>query len=267
VAVRARYLIRFDDLCPTMRWEVWDEVEATLVEHDVRPLLAVIPDNRDDTLRLEPPRADFWERVRGWQGRGWTIGLHGYQHRYVSTDRGLFGWDHRSEFAGLPVEEQREKIDRGLAAFRRHGVRPQAWVAPNHSFDTATLGVLGEAGMDVISDGLALHPYRDRNGMLWIPQQLWWFRPRSMGLWTVCLHPNTWGGREVERFRRDLDRYASRTTDLPSIEDRFGGRRRGPFDVALAGGRRLRKGIRGSLRGSGERASGTGMEPAGSAGR
>lgn len=265
--MRARYLLRFDDLCPSMRWDVWDPVEAVLVEHDVRPLLAVIPDNRDESLRLDPPRPDFWDRVRRWQARGWAIGLHGYQHRYVTTDRGMFGWNDRSEFAGLPLEEQREKVHRALAVFRREGVRPEAWVAPNHSFDAATVKVLGEAGLNVISDGLALHPYRDGSGMLWIPQQLWWFRPRRMGLWTVCLHLNAWGDGEIERFHRDVGRYAARMTDLPSIQARFGLRGKGPLDLALAAERRLRRRIRVARRGPHQGTAAPGIEPAGAEGR
>jgi len=39
-----RYIVWFDDICPTMNWAIWDDVEATLVEHGIRPLLAVVPD-------------------------------------------------------------------------------------------------------------------------------------------------------------------------------------------------------------------------------
>ena len=49
---------------------------------------------------VAPPADDFWARVRGWQARGWAIGLHGYQHRYVTHDGGLVPLNQRSEFAG-----------------------------------------------------------------------------------------------------------------------------------------------------------------------
>ena len=61
-----RYLLRFDDICPTMNWAIWDKVEEGLRRHDVRPILAVVPDNHDSKLRIDPPRADFWDRVRQW---------------------------------------------------------------------------------------------------------------------------------------------------------------------------------------------------------
>src|SRR5436309_501178 len=59
----ARYVVRFDDVCPTMNWSVWARIEPVLAKHNVRPLLAVVPDNRDPKLMIEPPRANFWDRV------------------------------------------------------------------------------------------------------------------------------------------------------------------------------------------------------------
>ncbi|MEM5789386.1 MAG: DUF2334 domain-containing protein, partial [Syntrophobacteraceae bacterium] len=84
-----RYLVRFDDICPTMNWIVWDKIEPMLVQYRVSPILAVIPENRDPKLHVQPPVPAFWDRVRDWQSRGWTIALHGYRHVYVNQNRGL----------------------------------------------------------------------------------------------------------------------------------------------------------------------------------
>ena len=46
----ATYLVRFDDICPTMNWEAWEQVENVLVSEGIRPILAVVPDNRDENL-------------------------------------------------------------------------------------------------------------------------------------------------------------------------------------------------------------------------
>src|SRR5437762_14036332 len=97
--MRAQYLIRFDDCCPTMNWPVWVEVERALLEFDVKPIMSVVPDNRDRELEVNEPNRDFWSEVRGWQQRGWTIGLHGYQHRYVTRDAGVVGIHKYSEFS------------------------------------------------------------------------------------------------------------------------------------------------------------------------
>jgi predicted deacetylase len=234
IAWSARYLVRFDDICPTMNWTVWEEIEAALTAADVRPLLAVIPSNEDRTLMVAPPADDFWARARGWQARGWAIGLHGYQHRYVTHDGGLVPLNRRSEFAGVPAGEQADKLRRAVEIFRREGIRPDVWIAPGHSFDRATLAALPEVGIEVVSDGFFLSAHRDPAGMLWIPQQLWGFRYRPFGLWTVCYHHNGWTPAELARFRRDLASYRERIVSLAEVRATDGERPRRPWDAVLS---------------------------------
>jgi predicted deacetylase len=219
-----RYLLRFDDICPTMNWEVWDSIERNLVQHDVRPILAVIPDNRDPKLMHGPALPDFWERVRGWQARGYTIGLHGYQHVYVNQNPGMVGLTKQSEFAGLSRAEQEAKLEKAFAIFKEQGVRPDVWVAPSHSFDRTTIAILAEHGLNVISDGLWPRPFLEEGRTFWVPQQLWGFLPRSSGIWTVCCHHSEWSAQRLETFARQLAEYQSRMTDLPAVQQAFQGR-------------------------------------------
>jgi predicted deacetylase len=211
----ARYLVRFDDICPTMNWRAWDQIERVLIDMDVAPILAVIPDNQDPKLRVAPDRSDFWRRVREWQARGWTIGLHGFQHEYVTKDAGLIGLNARSEFAGLSHAEQDRKIARALAIFVANGTRVDTWVAPGHSFDGTTLSVLQNRGIRVVSDGFFLRPVRWRD-MIWVPQQLWRFFHFPAGVWTVCQHINAYGQAEIETLRRDLGRYREQMVSFPA---------------------------------------------------
>jgi peptidoglycan/xylan/chitin deacetylase (PgdA/CDA1 family) len=205
-----RYLLRFDDLCPTLPWPLWDELEELLVAAGVAPLLAVIPDNQDAKLKVAPASPVFWDRVRAWQARGWAIGLHGYQHTYVTREGGLLGLNRQSEFAGLDFQEQRDKLAKGLAIFQREGVRADAWVAPAHSFDAVTLAALATVGLRTISDGLALGPYRDAQDLLWVPQQFAKMRPMPMGLWTFCYHLEDLTPAAMITFRRRLKQLAPR---------------------------------------------------------
>jgi peptidoglycan/xylan/chitin deacetylase (PgdA/CDA1 family) len=172
-----------------MDWSVWNKLETIFTKHGIRPILAVVPDNQDPKLKIDPPDPDFWERVRGWQAQGWAIGLHGYQHLYVNKEPGLLHLNDQSEFAGLGYEEQKEKLQRGLAIFAREGVRADAWVAPSHSFDQVTVTALRELGIQVISDGFGLFPYRDAEGSTWVPQLFATLRPMPFGVWTSCCHP------------------------------------------------------------------------------
>jgi peptidoglycan/xylan/chitin deacetylase (PgdA/CDA1 family) len=205
---RRRYLLRFDDICPTMDWGVWSQIESALIERNLKPILAVVPDNHDETLKVRAPVTDFWERVHGWQSRGWTIGMHGYQHRYVSRCCGIVTARRKSEFAGIPAGEQENKLWQATHIFQRHGIRSRMWIAPGHSFDSITVSLLSKFGMDIISDGYFKFPIVCRKKVFWIPQQLSYFLPAPPGVWTVCHHINGWNPETINRFLQDLDRYA-----------------------------------------------------------
>jgi predicted deacetylase len=241
----ARYLVRFDDICPTMNWRVWSRIERILIDHDVRPILAVVPDNRDPILCVDEAAADFWDHVRGWQARGWTIGLHGYRHRPMTAEAGLLGLQPSSEFAGLPRQAQRQALELALGIFQRERVRPELWIAPGHSFDETTVELLAELGLSTISDGLTLWPFTDAHGLTWVPQQLWRFRRMPFGVWTVCLHLNRWSERQLDRFADDVARFRPMITDVPTIAPGAARRRRGILDAvataALLGAHRARR--------------------------
>lgn len=201
-----QYLVRFDDICPTMNWEIWEQVESILQQNGIKPILAVIPDNQDKKLQVDPPKADFWERVRSWQRQGWTIALHGYQHVFESSNSGLIGINSYSEFAGLSYDIQRHKVERALSIFSREGICADAWVAPAHTFDVITVQILGAFGVKVISDGFYCRPV-SRMGAFWIPQQMWRFRPMPSGVWTICFHHNRFKASDVEQLKADIEKY------------------------------------------------------------
>ena len=232
--MRAQYLLRFDDICPTMNWRVWNEVEAILQEEKVRPIVAVVPDNQHELLRVGAAEPFFWDRVRGWQRRGWAVAMHGWQHRFVTKDAGLLGINKYSELAGLPREEQERKLRSGKAVFEREGIDPGMFVAPAHSFDEVTLQLLSDLGFRSLSDGFFPFPHRDRFGMLWIPQQLWSFRRRPLGIWTICFHINHWRPEDIAHFRTKIRDYREVISDVRAVAAEYGMRRRSPLDCVAA---------------------------------
>ena len=188
--MNAQYLIRLDDACPTMHEDKWNRVENILNNFSIKPIVAVIPDNQDSSLIYSKVNKNFWSKVLSWQENKWIIGLHGYDHKYITKSAGIIPINNDSEFADVPLDTQREKIRKGLAIFKQNNIKPVIWVAPSHSFDEDTLEALTlESDINIISDGISLFPYR-KNVFLWLPQQLG--RPRKMynGVWTICLHPN-----------------------------------------------------------------------------
>jgi predicted deacetylase len=237
------YLVRFDDICPTMDWAAWEEIEAALVEQGVSPILAVVPDNRDPRLMVAPAAANFWERVRGWQARGWTIGLHGLHHTYVNREAGMLQMNARSEFAGLSFEEQFAKLSLGLEVFAREGVRADVWIAPAHSFDGTTVLALKALGLHTISDGMAFSPYRDAGGTIWVPQQFARMRPVPWGIWTFCYHINGITPKALAEFKQSLKRLSLRMISLPEAEA-LGDRRKSFPDRFVALARRVVSGAR-----------------------
>ena len=221
-----RFLLRFDDMCPTINWEVWQKLETIMIEEDVRPILSVIPDNQDQALHEGEPDQRFWDRVRSWQARGWTIGLHGYQHLYVSKESGIVGLNNFSEFAGLPLGEQRDKLRKGLEIFARERVRADAWVAPAHSFDANTIEALVSLGVRTISDGMSPYPHGDSQGVFWVPQQLWKFRRVPFGVWTICVHHTDELYTDSTHFRKCIRKYRQSITNFPAVVEAYAQRKR-----------------------------------------
>lgn len=226
----AQYLVRLDDACPTADWKQWRRLEGLLDAAGIRPIVAVIPDNRQPPPRA--PRDDFWQQVGSWAAKGWTLGLHGLDHVYVTRRRGLVPINDFSEFAGLPLAEQRSKIRRAWKIFLARGIEPRVWVAPGHSFDENTLRALhAETDIRVVSDGLALRTF-SAHGFRWLPQQLWRFRRMPFGTWTICLHPDTLTEPEWQDLEQAVSRHREHFIGFEDV--RWSRRPRGLADRLFA---------------------------------
>ena len=212
----AEYLLRLDDLCSTVSAERWLQFESLIQEFRLKPILAVVPDNRDPDLELSPPDPIFWHRMRALESAGAVIGMHGYRHLCLSQGRSLLGLARTSEFAGVAAATQRAWIREGLRTLRSHGLDPRIWVAPRHGFDAHTLEALQAEGITLVSDGFARTPYL-RTGVTWIPQQLWGPVEKSKGLWTICLHVNTALDAQIQDLREFLTAHAAQFTSVDHV--------------------------------------------------
>lgn len=228
----ARYLVRLDDACPTMHHDRWEQVEKVLDRHGIYPLVAVIPDNQDPTFFLDLPDPNFWAKVRAWQAKGWAIGMHGYTHRMHPTRaRKILPFYNQSEFSGLGLREQAEKIKKAQAILDAEQVKPAAFVAPGHCFDRVTLqAIQQETEIRVISDGIAADLYYN-DGFFWVPQQLWRFKKRRFGLWTVLLHPNSMDDAALQQLESEIKNHARQIVSFSSLA--WVSRRRNYRDFAV----------------------------------
>jgi predicted deacetylase len=212
----AQYLLRFDDLCPTVHHRRWQRLANLIREFGIQPIIAVVPDNRDKELQCSPPDPGFWAQMREIEAAGATIAVHGYQHLCETSGKDLLGIHHRTEFAGLSLERQRQWIASGLKILREHGLTPRLWVAPRHSFDMNTLLAVRKEGLRYISDGLARVPFT-RGGVTWIPQQLWSPVSKSEGLWTICIHSNSARVPTYSKLRLFLGNYSEQFTSFDRV--------------------------------------------------
>lgn len=192
--IMKKYLIRLDDACPTMDTNKWQRIENILDTYGVCPMVGVIPANKDQKQQIDVADTDFWAKVKAWEKKGWAIALHGYDHCFIS-DSGMSGlnplWE-RSEFAGVSLELQKEKIRKGVEVFRSNGVEPKYFFAPAHTYDENTLHALREeSNICIISDTIATKPYR-KDDFVFIPQMGGHCAEMKIpGIWTFCLHPST----------------------------------------------------------------------------
>jgi Uncharacterized protein conserved in bacteria (DUF2334) len=241
--LRAEYIIRLDDACPTMDRHRWSEVETLLMQRGVKPIVAIVPANADPALVRGTGNGRFWEQAQGWVRAGWLIALHGYSHTLTRSKPGIVPTSKMSEFVGMPLDEQKRRIRDGVKMLQQHGVTPQAWVAPAHGMDKNTLEALrAESAIRLISDSFARRPVK-RWGFSWIPQQLW--RPRSMpgGLWTICLHPNEMTRADIALLSSFMDVHQGAFPDPRTAAERAVPRalRDTIFEAAFTAGIRARR--------------------------
>jgi hypothetical protein len=218
----SEYLLRFDDITPYMDWATWDEIELFLDSQGVKPIVAIVPDCKDFNIMPSPCNDLFWKRVLAWQSKGWCIAMHGYNHVLTeSKNKSIVNLSNITEFSGLSYNLQADKINQGLKIFYSNRISTNTWVSPAHSFDGTTLKVLRDGVFSTISDGLFTSPCHDKNGILWIPQQLWKFRAMPFGIWTICYHHNNWSGSDLSKFKKDVIKFKSNITTVDEIKKEF----------------------------------------------
>ena len=185
-----KYIIRLDDACEKMDVEKWGQMEELLDKYNIKPLVGLIPHCEDKAMDKYPVDNSFWEKVQKWIEKGWIIALHGYNHVYSTQCGGLNPVNKRSEFAGEPFDVQKNKIKAGIMIFREHGIDPQVFFAPSHTFDENTIIALKEeSNIRIISDTIATKPYSKYN-MTFVPQQSGRVRKLLFNTVTFCYHPN-----------------------------------------------------------------------------
>jgi len=211
------YLIRLDDACPTMNAVKWHRMEDILNQYGILPMVGIVPANEDPKLSIDAADANFWDKARAWQSKGWTIALHGYNHVYHQCHGGLNPLWNRSEFVGLSYAEQLEKLKRGKGILESHGLMVKNFFAPSHTFDQNTVDALSEIGIDRISDTVAFAPYIIGD-TIFIPQIGGKCRKMCLpGVYTFCFHPNTMNENAFDNLELFLSQHQTLFTNFDAL--------------------------------------------------
>lgn len=212
------YIIRLDDASEYMDVKKWDRIENLLDKYSIKPLVGVIPNNNDPSMvNYYVKNKYFWEKVKRWQNKGWEIALHGYSHVYTTKQGGVNPVNFESEFAGVPLNEQVEKIKKGINIFEEHNINTEVFFAPSHTFDLNTLEALRvSSNIRIISDTISNDVYK-KEGFYFIPQQSGKVRRLPFKLTTFCYHPNSMKNEDFVLLESFLKKNSHKFTRVKDI--------------------------------------------------
>ncbi len=194
-------LIRLDDIAENMNWRLMEKCESLFDENNIKPLLGVVPNNKDRELLSFGKNEDFWNKVRQWKDKGWEIAMHGYSHSYDkdTNKKDYFGYGGKSEFYGLEYLDQLQKIEEGLKKFKDEKIKIRSFFAPNHTYDANTFKAIKQSGIKNVIDGYGLIPYTYKD-LNFIPQLFYKEIMLPFGIQSTQIHLNTWGEKEFNNF-------------------------------------------------------------------
>ena len=176
-----------------MNWEKWNQAEALLKKYNIKPLIGVIPDCKDESLAIDSPKEDFWNWLKQKQDEGYAIAMHGFNHTFTSKCRGIVTKRYVSEFAGHTLDEQIQKLKKGKKILNDHGIFTTIFFAPAHSYDENTLKALEITGFKYMSDGKGNRPYVWHTVKCLPDRDAGCPNVRKDGIYTAVFHAHEWG--------------------------------------------------------------------------
>ena len=192
-----------DDIAENMNWAAMNQCESLFDSLNIRPLLGVIPNNKDKNFDKYEKKDNFWDKVRGWQKKGWEIAMHGFSHVYdkETNKKDYFNYGGGSEFYGHDYETQLSRIKKGLQKFNDEKINIRSFFAPNHTYDENTLTALKSSGIKNIIDGYGLIPYSE-NELNFIPQLFYKEIMLPFGIQSTQIHLNYWSDQSFNDFEQ-----------------------------------------------------------------
>ncbi len=203
--------IRMDDITPDMDWAKFLRFKELCDLYQVKPLIGVVPDNKDTMLNIDEKRQDFWSYISKLQKEGWEVAQHGYIHIYSTKKMGCFPLNRLSEFAGKTYGDQLEAIKTGKNILEKNNIYTDIFMAPAHSYDKNTLKALKTLGFTRITDGFGKMPYKQW-GLIFYP--ISYKQSNSLkakqGYTTFVVHTNTMNDKDFDRYDKLFAQYENR---------------------------------------------------------
>ena len=212
--------------------EKWEKIENIFLKYNVKPLVGVIPLNEDEKLTQKYNYNPlFWIKVEAWEKKGWTIAMHGYNHRFISKCGGINPVNSKSEFAGVDFMLQDEKIKLSIDEFRKNNIKPTVFFAPAHTFDKNTLKAIEKnTDIRIISDIFATNIFYENN-FYFIPVQTGKVRKLPFRINTICLHPNNMTNYDFTVLENFIKKNIFKISSVDNIY--FYNRKRSIIDLLL----------------------------------
>lgn len=211
------FFVRFDDVCPTMDLKQFKKAKELMDKYDIKPLIGVIPDNKDPEQMIDSEMQNFWGFIKNLQIDGWSIAMHGYNHVYnQDKPKTIICGRKHSEFAGNSYEIQYEMIRKGKAVLESHGIFTDMFFAPAHTYDRNTLKALAANGFRYNIDGLSEKPYW-QYGIINIPCSFsGTFRKGWNQINVAVYHPSEWTRPDKSRGYDDLRLFCENSKGVVS---------------------------------------------------
>tara|TARA_B100001123_G_C15302972_1_gene1021692 strand:+ start:1663 stop:2424 length:762 start_codon:yes stop_codon:yes gene_type:complete len=205
------FLIRLDDIAENMNWDLMEKSEFLFDKYNIKPVLGVIPNNKDKELLSYPKKNNFWDQVRKWRDKGWEISMHGSTHVYDKTSKkeDYFSYGGGSEFCGHSFDVQSSRIKNGINKFNEENIKIKSFFAPNHTFDENTLLALKECGIKEVIDGYGLMPYRE-NEINFIPQLFYKLIKLPFGIQSSQIHLNYFSDKDFDDFQNFIEKNSKK---------------------------------------------------------
>ena len=205
-------LIRIDDIAENMNWKLMKKSELLFEKYLIKPVLGVIPNNKDNGFLAFPKKDGFWDQVRAWKDKGWEIAMHGYTHVYdkmCKKSDDYFNYGGGSEFFGHSLETQISRIKSGLKKFQDENIKIRTFFAPNQTYDKNTFIALKNCGINQVLDGYGLMPYIE-DEIKFVPQLFQKVILLPFGIQSTKLHLNEWKEKDFENFEKFINKNSKK---------------------------------------------------------